>query len=195
MTTVDENFVREWVQRALDRARDGYRKYQSPTGEPLSVPKLRSNALVGELAAVLREQSAADERVFDRSCSDNKAAHGRNEYLFDVTAFRVGRVRSARHGKPLEYVKRPLWVVESELSDNSVHVIIDFNKLVLASDGNKLFVGRHTDLLQRFAEQALAEVASHCSGRIFVALVPAPESWDLQTPAVAFCRALPGRPG
>lgn len=127
-------------------------------------------------------RQAGDEavRAFCKECGDNKAAFGLNELLHDVCVCRVATVQSRTHNKPLMYVTDVLWQVESEFKNSGAEAIKDFNKLILGSAQNKLFVGP----LTRQPESDLAvltEPANRCGGEVYVALVAHPRAWISQT--------------
>lgn len=81
-----------------------------------------------------------DIRVFSKHNDKNRKAFRLNELLHDVCVCKAGKVQSVVQGKELEYIKKPLWQVESEFARDSRAVLIDFNKLVLGSARNKLLV-------------------------------------------------------
>lgn len=77
----------------------------------------------------------------------------------------------------LYYVKDVLWQVESEFARDSRQLLFDFNKLVLGSAQSKLFVmSRFHDITSQI--DIFRPAAAACSGRIYLALVPHPDSWD-----------------
>jgi len=83
-----------------------------------------------------------DVRVFCKWDDCNRGEFGLNELLYDVCVCRTETCLSARQGKTLRYVTKALWQVESEFARDSYEAVKDFNKLVIGSAENKLFVGR-----------------------------------------------------
>jgi hypothetical protein len=116
-------------------------------------------------------------RVFSKYDESNRADFGLNELLFDVAVCEVAQAPSVRSQHALVYVKRAVWQIESEFAKNSREAVWDFNKLVLGSAPNKLFVAPVTAKPGAFRD-ALLPVAGCCSGRVFLAVVPHPEDWD-----------------
>lgn len=143
----------------------------------------RSEAFVEKLAELLRREFACDEsiRVLSRGYSGNKAEFGLNELLFDITVCRVDRTTSARGGQMLTVVTKGLWAIESEFARDSRQAVFDFNKLVLGSAANKVFVGPLVSDQRAFL-QALELAAGHCSGRVFFVAVPHPACWSESVP-------------
>jgi hypothetical protein len=116
-------------------------------------------------------------RVLTKHNSDNRTDFGLNELLFDVMVCEIATVKSARGTKPLIYISKGLWAVESEMAKNSREAIYDFNKLCLSSCENQLFVGPLTSDNNAFLEP-LRKVAQACQGNVYVALIPHPSEWD-----------------
>lgn len=141
--------------------------------------RARSRDWVESLAAEFRRvySGADDVRVFSKHNEANRTDFGLNELLYDVSVCRVAPVESARHRKQLWYVRRALWQVESEFARDSRAALVDFNKLVLGSAENKLFVGPRTNDDAAFL-RVLLPAARACRGDVFVALVPHPAAWD-----------------
>jgi len=159
--------------------------YSSAIREPINAKsrgKLHSTRSQVWVAAVAKQfksriSSDHDIRVFSKGDSSNRDDFGLNELLFDVTVCRVGTVESAKQRKTLYYVCDVLWQVESEFAKNSRQALIDFNKLVLGSAQNKLFIGPQVFDNTSFID-VLLPAAKVCQGRVFTALVPHPDSWE-----------------
>ena len=135
----------------------------------------RSSKWVECLGSAFDQRLKSDSvHVLCKSSSKARGQFGLNELLFDVCIFRAGKTQAAR-GKQLSYVAEPLWAIESELARDSGQAIKDFNKLVLASAPNKLFVGP-ADVSKAYLDALLAP-ANACSGSVWVALVPHPDGW------------------
>lgn len=139
----------------------------------------RSMNFVEALGKLLRESYSENNgsvRVLTKHYSENKGEFGLNELLFDVLVCEVATTKAAKAKKPLTYVRRGIWAVESELAKNSREAVYDFNKLCLSSCENQLFIGPLTSDNQAFLDP-LRTVARSCSGSIYVALIPHPSEW------------------
>jgi len=115
--------------------------------------------------------------VFSKHCPDHKADFKLNELLYDICVCRVAPVQSAVHKKELLYITDALWLIESEFARDSRQTLLDFNKLVLGSSRNKLFVGPQVRDNDSFIRVLLAPAAA-CTGNVFLALLPHPALWD-----------------
>lgn len=139
----------------------------------------RSMEWVESLANGFRDAFASDKsvRVFSRHYHENRPDFGVNELLYDVTVISVETVPSAFHKKNLFFVKEALWQVESEFARDSRQALIDFNKLVLGSAKNKLFIGPQVRDHDSFIK-VLIPAASVCPGEVYAAFIPHPDEWD-----------------
>lgn len=136
--------------------------------------------------------SKSGESVFElgpKQLQKSKLEMGRNEMLHDILVCRTREVDSAHRKAKLHFISEVLWQIESELAPNSREALYDFNKLVLGSAQNLLFIGplcnskdsqkaKRTDTSYL---EVLAPAARCCKGRIFTALISSPynESWTL----------------
>jgi hypothetical protein len=147
--------------------------------DPLRLHRERSRIWVEALASEFRNFHCGDlnVRVFSKHCPDSRREFHLNELLYDVCVCRVEAVPSAVHKRELIYIKEPLWLIESEFAKDSRQALIDFNKLVLGSSQNKLFVGPQVKDNESFIE-VLVPPASACTGNVFLALLPHPALWD-----------------
>ncbi len=66
--------------------------------------------------------------------------------------------------------------MESEFARDSRQALIDFNKLVLGSAHNKLFVGPQVSKVEQFID-VLKPAARACTRNVYVALIPHPAKW------------------
>lgn len=144
--------------------------------------QLRSRKWVESLADQFRSAFPGDDliRVFSKGHDRNRCDFGINELLYDVLVCRTDKVTSCQQGKVLRFIQEALWQVESEFARDSGEALADFNKLVLGSARNKLFIGPHVHNPQAFLN-VLIPPAKACSGSVFAALVPHPDSWDQPT--------------
>lgn len=102
---------------------------------------------------------------------------GMQELLFDIAVFEKGET-TASGGEILSFVRKGLWIVESELAKDSRQALYDFNKLVLGNAANKLFVGPQVAPSERGGYlKVLKAAAVGCEGRLYMALIPHPEAW------------------
>jgi hypothetical protein len=87
-------------------------------------------------------------------------------------------VESSIHKKKLCFIKEVLWQVESEFAHNSKSALIDFNKLVLGSGKNKLFIASQ---VKKGTENSFLSVlrpaAGYCTGDVHVGMIPHPSKW------------------
>ena len=148
----------------------------------------RSQNFVESLAEMFR-QGFNDGliRVLSRRCEDHRHEFGLNELLHDILVCEVGHTKSPKHAKALTFVSRAIWQIESEFAADAKAALFDFNKLVLGSALNKLFIGPKTDDDMRFLE-SLLPAARCCSGTVFVALATHPAKWSAGVD-IAFWRA------
>lgn len=140
----------------------------------------RSRCWVKALAEQLnrRYEGATDIRILTKSDCSNRSDFGLNELLYDIVVCRVDELESPVHKKKLLFIKEVLWQVESELAHDTRRALVDFNKLVLGSGKNKLFIAsqvkRGTE--NRFL-RVLQPAAQYCTGDVYVGMIPHPSSW------------------
>lgn len=146
----------------------------------------RSRNWVEALAHNFREHFEAgadkpesDMRVFSKYYDGNQADFGLNEFLFDIFVCKVGTVISAKQNRILYYIRESIWEVESELKPDSKQALIDFNKLLVGTAPNKLFVGplMSKDSVDRYLD-VLRVAATVSRGTMYIALVPHPSEWE-----------------
>ena len=102
-----------------------------------------------------------DQCVFWRKNQGNRKQFGLNELLFDISVCQIKEVPSIRHGKPLPFVSKCYWQVESELNDSdSREITKDFSKLVMGHSDNKLFISSYRDNHQKRSQE---KVFKNCS--------------------------------
>ena len=87
-------------------------------------------------------------------------------------------MESSLHKRKLCFIKEVLWQIESEFAHNTRSVLIDFNKLVLGSGRNKLFIASQ---VKRGTENSFLSVlkpaAGYCIGDVYVGMIPHPSNW------------------
>ena len=143
--------------------------------------KARSREFVKVLAEQFRKQyqNEPNIKVFSRDWAENRREFGLNELLYDITVCKTGKVNAAKRDIELSYIKEGICQVESEFSKSSKQGLYDFNKLVLGSAPNKIFIGPrlNNDIVQQAFLDVFKSAAQACSGNIFIAMVPHPKVW------------------
>jgi hypothetical protein len=101
--------------------------------------------------------------------------------LFDIAACEVRESLSATGRAILHFVTKVHWIVESEFEPNSRDAIVDMSKLVMGDSENMLFIGPSVGKEDGYLGM-LVEVARHCGGCAYLALIDHPSKWKRQTP-------------
>lgn len=171
-----EQAVKQLLQEALRQA-----QAKHDEGETVqTVNRNRSRYWVTALAEQFKKSYAGDSeiRVFSKDDPSNRKDFGLNELLHDILVCRVGEVESSVHKRPLCFAKEVLWQVESEFAHNSRSALLDFNKLILGSGKNKLFI---CSQVKKGTEDSFLNVlqpaARFCSGDVYLSMVPHPSTW------------------
>ncbi len=171
-----EQDVKQLLQEALQQAKSC--PDSGDTTQKINIH--RSRSWVQALSEQFREKYKGDSeiRIFSKTDDSNKKDFGLNELLYDVLVCKVGEVESSVHKKKLCFIKEVLWQVESEFAHNTRSSLIDFNKLVLGSAKNKLFIASR---VKKGTESSFLKVlkpaAGYCSGDVYVGMVPHPSDW------------------
>ncbi len=171
-----EQDVKQLLQKALQQVQSKPKK--GNTIQQINMN--RSSYWVEALAEQFKKSYEGDSeiRVFSKSDSSHRKDFGLNELLYDVLVCKVGEVESFVRGKKLLFIKEVLWQVESEFTHNSRSTLVDFNKLVLGSGKNKLFIcsqvkkGKENSFLS-----VLQPAAGYCTGDVYVCTIPHPSNW------------------
>ncbi|MFC2070487.1 hypothetical protein ACFLTB_04885 [Chloroflexota bacterium] len=171
-----EQNVKQLLQEALQQAQS-----ESDTDETTQKINInRSRNWVKALAEQFKKRYEGDSeiRVFSKSDFSNRKDFGLNELLYDVLVCKVGEVKSSLHKKDLCFIKEVLWQVESEFAHNTRSSLVDFNKLVLGSANNKLFIAPQ---VKKGTENSFLSVlrpaAGYCTGDVYVGMIPHPSKW------------------
>lgn len=145
---------------------------------PQVINRNRSQEWIRQLRSGFSQSLTGDSsvRVLVRSDNTYLTEFGLTELLHDVLVCRVNTVPSANKSRTLYYIEEVLWQVESEFARDSKQALIDFNKLVLGSGQNKLFIGPQVSDKPSFIV-VLLPAARACIGNVYVALVPHPKEW------------------
>ena len=127
---------------------------------------------------MIKDPDRSNELFFWRGNPDNNEEFGLSELLYDISVCQTETTRSME-SKPrcLKFVSKASWVVESEFSENTRHILFDMSKLVIGTASNTLFVvsyrsDKNDELLDR-----LKPVARQIDGNLFLAFVPHPRDW------------------
>ncbi len=170
-----EQDVKQFLQEALQQAQS--KPDKGETKQKININ--RSQNWVEALAEQFQKRYEGDSeiRVFSKTDPSNRKDFGLNELLHDVVVCRVGEVESSVRGKTLLFIKEVLWQIESEFARDSRQALIDFNKLVLGSAHNKLFIGPQVRDNNKLIE-VLTPAAKMCSGSVYISLIPHPVKWD-----------------
>ena len=140
----------------------------------------RSQNWVKALAEQFKKRYDGDSeiRIFSKNDDSNRKDFGLNELLHDVLVCKVDGVESYVHKKKLYFIKEVLWQVESEFARNTRSLLVDFNKLVLGSAKNKLFIASQ---VKKGTENSFLKVlkpaAAYCTGDVYVGMIPHPGDW------------------
>ena len=119
-----------------------------------------------------------EHRVFWRTNRDN-SAFGLNELLFDISVCQIGYVKSIAKAKPLPYIAKSLWQVESEFDKrNSREITKDFSKLVMGRSENQLFISTYQGTRQEQVRSMCSKIASCCNGNLYLCFVEYPGKWS-----------------
>lgn len=164
--------LQEALQQAQSKPDEGETKQR--------INRNRSLYWVEALAEQFKKRYEGDSeiRIFTKSDDSNRKDFGLNELLYDILVCRVSEVESSIHKKKLYFIKEVLWQVESEFARDSRSALMDFNKLVLGSGKNKLFI---CSQVKRGTENSflgvLQSAARYCTGDVYVSMVPHPSIW------------------
>jgi hypothetical protein len=168
--------VKQLLQEALKQAK--LKPDKGSTAKNINMN--RSQYWVDALAAQFKKCYEGDSeiRVFSKNDYSHRKDFGLNELLYDILVCRVGEVESPVHKKKLCFIKEVLWQVESEFAHNTRSSLIDFNKLVLGSGKNKLFIASQVKKgTENVFLRVLKPAAGYCSGDVYVGMIPHPSKW------------------
>lgn len=147
----------------------------------------RSAGWVDALAKELRCLCKRDDgsvRVFWRT-GEKDPDFKLNELLFDIAVCNTEETESIHQGKELRFVSRCLWLVESELANDSRSIVVDLSKLVMGCSEFKLFVAgvplldtpRRNHRENKILKMC-GKVADRCSGTLYFCFIPYPSVWQ-----------------
>jgi len=168
--------VKQLLQEALQQAQS-----EPDTGKTTQKINInRSGNWVKALAEqfIKRYEGDPEIKIISKSDSSGRKDFGLNELLYDIVVCRVEEAESPAGTKKLSFIKEVLWQVESEFAHNIGNVLRDFNKLVLGSAKNKLFIASQ---VKKGTENSFLSVlkpaAGHCTGDVYVSMIPHPSNW------------------
>ncbi|MFC2011173.1 hypothetical protein ACFLUR_02650 [Chloroflexota bacterium] len=171
-----EQDVKQLLQKNLELARAEPDKGDTPQ----KVNQNRSRNWVSILAEQFKQhyKEETDITVFSKYDTTHRKDFGLNELLHDILVCKVGEVESSVHKTKLLFIKEVLWQVESEFAHNNRSTLVDFNKLVLGSGKNKLFI---VSQVKKGTENSFLSVlrpaAGYCPGDVYVGMIPHPSKW------------------
>lgn len=181
--------VKDMVVRAWENAR----KNTPPADnrDKRKVHSERSAGWVGALAEELEHRYENDDseiRVFWKGREDQdfgRPSRPRHELLFDVAVCQVKQTVSIQNDEHLYFVDKCLWLVESELANDSKEIIVDLSKLVMGFSEMKLFVagvplskGRGREEREKLVLRMCKEAADRCGELFYFCFIPYPEVWN-----------------
>ena len=148
-------------------------------GPPAQIHTDRASAWIDCLGNGFQgHYSDEDYRVFWRRNEAN-SDFGLSELLFDISVCQIGWVESIKQRKPLPYISKCLWQVESEFNNkNSREITKDFSKLVMGRAESQLFVSTYQGTNQKKAMSMCARIANSCDSNLYLCFVEHPEEWS-----------------
>jgi hypothetical protein len=145
--------------------------------DALKLHRERSKLFVEALAEGFRNHYKSDSYyVFSKHFEGNRKKFGVNELLYDILVCRGAVLNSSNRHSELTYITDSIWQVESEFARDSRQALYDFNKLIIGSSENKLFIGPQVSNEVGFLD-TLAKAAKHCHATTYLALLPHPKEW------------------
>jgi hypothetical protein len=171
-----EQDVKQLLQEALRQAKS--RSDKGDTTQQVNMNRSRNWVEVLTKQFQKCYEGDSEIRIFSKINYSNRKDFGLNELLHDVAVCRVGEVESSIHKKKLCFIKEVLWQVELEFAHNTKSTLKDFNKLVLGSGKNKLFIASQVKRgTENLFLSVLKPAASYCTGDVYVGMIPHPARW------------------
>jgi len=169
--------IKQLIEEAIQEAFSNHKK----SDKAAILHRERSKCFVESLAKGFRKHYTSDETVyvFSKHFPSNRKKFGVNELLFDILVSKSDEIKSATGHYMLTHVTTSIWQVESEFAKDSRQALYDFNKLILGSSENKLFIGPQVSKEVEFLE-TLAKAAKHCHATTYLALLPHPKEWTIE---------------
>lgn len=165
--------IKEIIKKAFENAK----KKRIESSNIQKRNRNRSKEFVEQLAANLRSYYKDNKYVtFSKHYSKNRKKFGLNELLYDILVCEIASIQSPNN-KELSYITKSIWQVESEFAKNTREAIYDFNKLVIGSSENKLFIGPIVNNINSFLN-IFIDIAEKCNSQTYVALVSPPSDWN-----------------
>ena len=184
---IDESSLKEVIENAWQKAFDKRRclelGVEDPGGNLGQKHKRRSEEWIDQLGKGFEEYyNDENDRAFWRGKSDprNQKEFKLQEMLYDVAICHTGRVESVKNTKPLTFISKCYWQIESEFEkDDSREIVKDMSKLVMGSGENKLFVAvkKDGDWEDRILTMC-KDIAECCSGGLYFVFIVHPEKWN-----------------
>lgn len=164
--------LREMLQRAFCNAVTGCGEIGGNDGV---VHRKRSAKWVECLTSEFEQvYPDGDYHVFAR----HKPKWGnQSELLFDIHVCTISSAMSMKNKKLVAFTSKSIWAVESEFRNLTREWASDFQKLVASSADYKLFIGSLYEPVENQLK-FFSDIAQHCTGEVFVALLPHPREWS-----------------
>lgn len=142
------------------------------------IHKELSNIWIDSLGKQFRKHyKSENDRVFWRG--------NPQEILFDLSVCEISTVESVTHEKPLPFVVRCHWQIESEFDQkDSGEIVLDMSKLVMGLGENKLFVASYKGTIHKGKTwetrvlEMCKKTAKCCDGKLFFCFIAHPKDWE-----------------
>ncbi len=118
------------------------------------------------------------QRVFWKNNGCN-SDFGLSELLFDISVCEIGWVEAIGQRRPLPYISKCLWQVESEFDNkNSREITKDFSKLVMGRSESQLFVSTYQGNRRKQVLSMCSNISRCCKGNLYLCFVDHPAKWS-----------------
>lgn len=149
--------------------------------QPVLETKLASGLAGGQLHRALSKEwiaalSRASQRLFHNAKVRSRAPGFEPEIMLDVVVGEVATATSPIRGRKVSYFQKLVLAIESEFSRDGAHALYDFQKLLMTSASNRLFIGSSHKNASRFLD-FLKPCARQCTSGLSVALISHPDEW------------------
>lgn len=145
-----------------------------------SLASLRSSLFVFKLAEHFHSEyeSQPAYAVFSRLAGWHKDMFGVQEFLFDIAVLECGTVPAVQPHIDLPFVRKAIWLVESEFERNSRDVLHDLSKLKVGCSEKNLLIATQFSNMNKQIDM-LAQVSDGIKGELYLALLPHPIDWQV----------------
>ena len=170
MPRLKSNQIIDAIESALDQVDADGKKLP-----PQKLHRSRSKIWVKNFAEELKKQYP-DENI--KAFYRDKLSR---EILFDISIGYNEKFQTSKTKKPFDYIKKPLWQIESEFKRNVSHVAFDFTKLNSGCAPFKMMIGSiSTQKKDReYFMNAVKEIAQNIKAEeLYYLLLSHPDDWD-----------------